>query len=164
MVEDNQGQWNGKWTGKQFLVIFCLMMVLSLSFYSLGLYIGKNSTVSSTTISSASTSNEAKRVEKSDKGSKSAASAQQQLPPPGDRYSVQIATAQTQEEAEEFLKKLQKSGFDSAHIVASESGSNTQFYVIRVGPYKLEIARQVAEELQKEHGFKDAQILTKEVE
>lgn len=139
-------------SGKQLILCFSLITLLCLGFYAMGLYIGRLSTSQAEprytaaavapAVSSPETKEPVTSAQKSETGSK---------------YSVQIATTNTRQEAEEIVAKLQKSGFDSVRIIDPDSSAS--FYTVRVGPFKLDIAEQVTKELQQDLGFQHAQIL-----
>jgi cell division septation protein DedD len=152
------------WTGRQMLASLAILTILCGGFYSMGLYIGRWSSMPGS-VSSAAIEPSAQAAE-TGQGSATEAVAPDQaiLPPPSEKYSVQIAPANSREEADEILKRLRNAGFDSAHILEPEPDSVAQFYIIRVGPYKPDIAEQVAEELRQEHGFKNVQVMPRQVE
>ncbi len=136
-------------SGKQLILCFSLITLLCLGFYVMGLYIGRLSTSQAevsngyraATVVSASPTVKAP-LQQSEAGSK---------------YSIQIATTATRQEAEEIVLKLQKSGFDSARVIDPDANAN--FYTVRVGPFKLDIAEQVTKELQQDLGFQQVRIL-----
>lgn len=137
-------------SGKQLILCFSLITLLCLGFYTMGIYIGRLSTSQAETRSSHRAAVVAPAIPTTIKE----ATPQQSE---ASKYSVQIATTATRQEAEEIVAKLQASGFDSVRIIEPDSTAN--FYTVRVGPFKLDIAEQVTKELQQDLGFQHAQIL-----
>lgn len=137
-------------SGKQLILCFSLITLLCLGFYVMGLYIGRLSTSQA----EASNGYRAATVVPATPTVKAPLSQQSEA---GSKYSIQIATTATRQEAEEIVLKLQKSGFDSARIIDPDANAN--FYTVRVGPFKLDIAEQVTKELQQDLGFQQARIL-----
>lgn len=130
------------------------VMVLCFVFYVMGLYVGRWSNTQ------ALASSEAPAVAKTE----TRASAPAAPLPAKEKYIVQVLSTSTQAEAHTALGKLRRAGFDSAHMLPPLPNSVTPLYTVRVGPYNQEIANQVAEELQKEHGFKGVMITPQPVE
>jgi cell division septation protein DedD len=147
---------HGLWTGRQLFLSLTILSILCASFYLMGLYIGRWSSMPSATSNAA--------VEAPQPAVQQATIQPMVLPPPSEKYSVQIISTETQTEADEVLKRLRLAGFDSAHVIEPKPDSVSQLYIVRVGPYKLEIANQVADELRLEHGFKDVQVMPRQVE
>ena len=164
---------NSLWNGYQLFFSLTILTILCGSFYLMGLYIGRWSSVpagSSINVepkAQASTAPSETPTLPQSAAEPNANAASNSLTPPelapsSDKYSVQITTTGTKAEANEIILKLRKAGFDSAHVVDPEPNSVVQFYTVKVGPYKLDVAQQVAEELKNEHGFDSAQITTRQ--
>jgi hypothetical protein len=159
------------WNERQGIFSFVLLIALCLSFYAMGLYVGRWSNMpaqsaakadvnlnNTPTVSAAA----ATPLEVTANGTEEKPAT---LPlPTGERYSVQVATADTQIQADAIVEKLRRAGFESVHAVAPEPNSVAQFYTVRVGPYDVDTARQVADELQREHGYKAVQVMPRQVE
>jgi hypothetical protein len=158
IVTKEQTRDQGLWTGRQLFLSLCLLTMLCAGFYLMGLYIGKWSSMP------AQGNAELKASPAIVERTVSADTQAVTLPPPSEKYSIQVASVESQADADELLKKLRRAGFDSAHKIEPEPNSVNQIYMIRVGPYKLDIAHQVADELRQEHGFKDAQVMPRPVE
>ena len=136
----------------------CLLTMLCAGFYMMGLYIGRWSSMP------AQGNAELKAAPAIVERTVSADTQAVTLPPPSEKYAVQVASVESQTDADEMLKRLRRAGFDSAYKIEPEPDSVSQLYMIRVGPYKLDIAQQVADELRQEHGFKDVQVMPRPVE
>lgn len=166
----------GVWSDRQGVVSFLVLMLLCSSFFTLGLYIGRSSNVSSASITPTNStisnnitdksqpaaltkSNEAATPNNSDP--KTNIDNDAPLTTASDKFAIQVATANTQIEADQIIEKLRRAGFESVHVITPEPNSVAQFYAVRVGPYDIETARQVATELQQEHGFKNVQVMPK---
>lgn len=159
------------WSDRQGIITFILLMTLCLSFYVVGVYIGRLSNGGTATAATLP-SKESKMIaanqptpltaptKEATKGDKPEAV----KPATGEKYSIQVAATSTQEEADVIVDKLRKAGFDSAHIIAPAPNSVAQFFAVRVGPYDPKTARQVAEELQKDQDFKGVQLMLKQTE
>jgi cell division septation protein DedD len=158
---------------RQGIFSFLLLMILCFSFYAMGLYVGRWSSAPP----ASAANNEMRSPEVTQASILPAATAEAtapptapenaselSLPPAAEKYAVQVATAGTQTEADEILERLRRVGFESVHAIAPEPNSVAQFFAVRVGPYDLETARQVAAELQTEHGFKSVQVMPRPVE
>lgn len=159
------------WSDRQGIITFILLMTLCLSFYVVGVYIGRLSNSSTATAATLS-SKESKIVaanqlapltlpaQEAPKGDKTEAVKSVA----SEKYSIQVAATSTQEEADIVVDKLRKAGLDSAHIIAPAPNSVTQFFAVRVGPYDPKTAHQVAEELQKNQDFKGVQLMLRQTE
>src|SRR5262249_41657226 len=149
IVEKQYMREYGLWSGRQVILIFSLLMIFCLGFYVMGLYVGRWSSLQTSTLANVETKAVETKAQPTQTtrvatpvdtaNTPSATETQPIVPPTSEQYSVQIATATTQSEADDVVNKLRRAGFDSAHIVAPEPNSVAQFYVVRVGPYKLEI-------------------------
>lgn len=172
------------WTEFQGVVSFVILLILCLSFYVLGIFVGRASNSGSSTTSAHSVSlgasfldvknketNPSKRLDPSlasettDKAEKIFIEQKKDfLPDNSEKYYIQVASASSQEESDKIVGKLRKIKIDSVHVLAPQPNSVAQFYVVRVGPYDVDTARQVAEELQQEHSFKGIQVMPKPTE
>lgn len=162
------------WTERQGVVSFVILIVLCLSFYTLGIFVGRwssnNTTVQATNnpVMAASmrysgASAETNEVAKDKTEEKSIVEPKNSfLPSNSEKYSVQVASPDNQEEADKIVEKLRKIGLDSVHVIAPQPNSVAQFYIVRVGPYDVDTARQVAEELQNDHNFRGVQVMPKQ--
>lgn len=167
------------WTEFQGVVSFVILLILCLSFYVLGIFVGRASNNGSTITSANATSlsakdkeaNPSKRLdpvlasEREEKGEKTFIEQKKDfLPDNSEKYYIQVASASSQEDSDKIVEKLRKIKIDSVHVIAPQPNSVAQFYVVRVGPYDVDTARQVAEELQQEHNFKGIQVMPKPTE
>ncbi|MEW6731411.1 MAG: SPOR domain-containing protein [Acidobacteriota bacterium] len=155
----------GLWSGRQIVAVFSLLTILCIGFYSLGLYIGRWSNAPAVSAADAeptarSQSGQAYSVSAADTNTTLATLPE--IAQTGDKYTVQVATTATEKDASELVQKLRQSGFDSAHLVtaqAAQADIEANSYTVFVGPYNLETAHQVAEELQREHSFSDVKVI-----
>lgn len=161
------------WTEFQGVVSFVVLLILCLSFYVLGIFVGRwsnnNSITTSANTSSITTKDPipSKRldpnptIENRAETSEKAFIEQKKdfLPDNSEKYYIQVASASSQEDADKIVETLRKIKIDSVHLIAPQPNSVAQFYVVRVGPYDVDTARQVAEELQQEHNFKGIQVM-----
>jgi cell division septation protein DedD len=163
------------WTERQGVVSFVILIVLCLSFYTLGIFVGR---WSSNNTSSQITNNPAMAASMRYNGANAGANETAKdktseekpiiepknsfLPSNSEKYSVQVASPNSQEEADKIVEKLRKIGLDSVHVIAPQPNSVAQFYIVRVGPYDVDTARQVAEELQNDHNFRGVQVMPKQ--
>jgi len=165
------------WTERQGVISFVILLILCLSFYVLGIFVGRWSNSVSTanaanaiSLNTTNTPNPSKRLEPSNAAAENATEATEKpvleqkkdfLPNNSEKYYIQVTSAPSQEEADKVVEKLRKVGIDSVHVVAPQANSVAQFYVVKVGPYDVDTARQVAEELQQEHNFKGIQVMAR---
>ncbi|MCS6884088.1 MAG: SPOR domain-containing protein [Acidobacteriota bacterium] len=127
---------NESLSGKKMMLLFTVFTLFCLGFYTMGLYIGKMSRENPAT---AATSNlKSTEIATEQPSTRLIAEAQ-------DLYSIQIAATASQEEAKQLLEQLYNAGFESAHIVKPQ---DMNLYAVRVGPFKLETAEQIAAKLQ----------------
>lgn len=169
------------WTERQGVISFVVLIILCLSFYTLGIFVGRWSTNNSAAIANSlptnslstnvatnpslrlgsSTSTPAANPKETPQPAEKPFTEQKKdfLASNSEKYSVQVASPTTQEEADHIVEKLRKIGLDSVHIVSPQPNSVAQFFAVRVGPYDVDTARQVAEELQKDHNFKNVQVM-----
>lgn len=161
------------WTEFQGVVSFVVLLILCLSFYVLGIFVGRWSNNPSTTSAySAPVDKEIDPSKRLDPTKEDSASNEKSfidpkkdfLPDNKEKYYIQVASASSQEDSDKIVEKLRKIKIDSVHVIAPQPNSVAQFYVVRVGPYDVDTARQVAEELQQEHNFKGIQVMPKVVE
>ncbi len=76
----------------------------------------------------------------------------------GAQYAVWVTSVATANEANQIVRDLNRRGFTSAYITRPTDGNTV--YVVKVGLYNLATANQVAEELQKDLGFRSARVMT----
>jgi hypothetical protein len=76
----------------------------------------------------------------------------------GAQYAVWVTSVATANEANQTVRDLNRRGFTSAYITRPTEGNT--LYVVKVGLYNLPTANQVAEELQKDLGFRSARVMT----
>ncbi len=170
------------WTERQGVISFVVLIILCLSFYTLGIFVGRwsnNNAVATVNVSantlptnlpSNNPASSSLRLGSSAAGNNTKDTSQASEKPfseqkkdflssNSEKYSVQVASPTTQEEADQIVEKLRKIGLDSVHIISPQPNSVAQFYAVRVGPYDVDTARQVAEELQRDHNFKNVQVM-----
>lgn len=167
------------WTERQGVISFVVLIILCLSFYTLGIFVGRWSSSNAVTTASSlpanslsanTSANSSLRLGSSTPAANSKDTSQTAEKPfteqkkdflssNSEKYSVQVASPTTQEEADHIVEKLRKIGLESVHIISPQPNSVAQFYAVRVGPYDVDTARQVAEELQRDHNFKNVQVM-----
>ncbi|KAF0242408.1 MAG: Sporulation related domain-containing protein [bacterium] len=160
------------WTERQGVISFVILLVLCLSFYVLGIFVGRwsNSKVTATAnITSVATPIPSKRLDPTAANGATPEATEKPLieqkkdflPNNTEKFYIQVTSAPSQEEADKVVEKLRRLNIDSVHVVAPQENSVAQFYVVKVGPYDVDTARQVAEELEREHNFRGIQVMSR---
>ncbi len=75
------------------------------------------------------------------------------------RYMVQVTVVGTPNEANQIVDDLHRRGFTSAFITLPAGPTSARLYTVKVGFYNLPTANQVAEELQRDLGFRNARVV-----
>src|SRR5215470_11108740 len=120
----------GLWSGYQLFFSLTILTILCGSFYLMGLYIGRWSSAPAGTSINVEPKAQASTVQPTANDSpkssaepittSTAGALTQPIPPPSEKYTVQITTTGTKAEANEIITRLRKAGFDSAHVVDPE--------------------------------------------
>lgn len=163
------------WTERQGVFSFVILLVLCLSFYVLGIFVGRwsnNKVTATANVTSVDPPNPSKRLDPTvanqvtPKATEPPLIEQKKdfLPNNTEKYYIQVASVSSQEEADKIVEKLRKAKMDSVHIVIPQENSVAQFYVVKVGPYDVDTAHQVAEELEREHNFRGIQVMSKSIQ
>lgn len=76
------------------------------------------------------------------------------------KYAVQVTVVSTAAEANQIVSELHRKGFTSAYITLPADSTGPQLYSVKVGFYNLPTANQVAEELQRDLGFRNARVVS----
>lgn len=74
--------------------------------------------------------------------------------------TVLVTVLSNATEANQVVADLRRKGFTSAYITLPAEGASNPVYTVKVGFYNLPTANQVAEELQRDLGFKNARVIT----